>query len=423
MEEKKEEIKIKLSTAVIIILILLVALGVMYYFGFVKNKNENIENETLTNATENIEVNNALTNDVEEEKTENVLNNDKTNNENSSKEETEKVSKEKRKQNFQKYLDISSSFNSDSLSILKELELVSEQPNWEDYKTIEYKDVKYQDMNKFYKTDIKYSKYKEKMQQYMTSKCMEKEFANYTRNNNGNLYVVSYGGVTFNFKVQKMEKVSSNVYTIKVFITGDDSGSKDIKYYTVTFDGNKVKEVKSRDYSDISSKLKGKEVFYVTDVVDNSDFDNTYTLKGVIYDETTITKSELNKYLKEKKVEVDGQKYEIKKNEDGYYSLIDSKYDSECYWIKKKNNNTYTLESTTEFPTVYKLTNKYKEITVSGNLKCEYGETQEKTTVKKYFKNFKDRDPIDSTNPDGVFTFNFNKNGNCTKIVECVTGH
>ena len=276
MAEKKEEIKIKLSTAVIIILILLVALGVMYDFGFIKNKNENIENETLTNATENIEVNNALTNDVEEEKTENTLNNNKTNNENSGKEGNEKVSKE---------------------------------------------------------------------------------------------------------------------------------------------------EVKSRDYSEISSKLKGKEVFYVTDVVDNSDFDNTYILKGVIYDETTITKSELNKYLKEKKVEVDGQKYEIKKNEDGYYSLIDSKYDSERYWIKKKNNNTYTLESTTEFPTVYKLTNKYKQITVSGNLKCEYGETQEKTTVKKYFKNFEDRDPIDSTNPDGVFTFNFDKNGNCTKIVECVTGH
>jgi len=416
MEDKKE-IRVRLSTVIsmFVIFILIIALGVTYYFGFVADKNENIGDEKVTNTTENV----ATENKTEKEdikKEENIV---------ADKEGNNKLNEQKCKENFQKYLDIGSTFASNSLDILRELDFIDEYPNPDDYEGIKYNDAKYTDMNYFLKTDIKYADYKEKMLQYMTFDCMEKNFDDYTRNNNGYLYVVSYGGTASNPKIQEMEKSSSNEYNIKVAIRADDDGSTGFEIFIVTFDkNNKVNNVRVKEYDMIDSELKNKELFYVTDVIDNSSSDNTYTLKGVIYNEYTITKNELTQYLKEEKMEVNGEEYLIQENENGEYSLVHAKNNVEHYSIKKRNNTTYYLESDTEFSTVYKLTDNYKEIILDSDVKCEYGEHEiVKTTVGKYFKNFESKEPVDTTNPSGVFKFEFNKNGVCKKIIECVTGH
>lgn len=75
--ENKEEIKVKLSTVIYIFIIvaLIIALGITYYFGLVTDKKENIEDEKVTNTTENI----ATENETDKE---NIVENNKNNSNN-----------------------------------------------------------------------------------------------------------------------------------------------------------------------------------------------------------------------------------------------------------------------------------------------------------------------------------------------------
>lgn len=85
MEEKKE-IRIKLSTVIylLIIVVLIISLGLTYYFGFVVDKNDNMNNEQQDNLTENV-LSNTSTENKEEE---NVVEDSKINN--NIKDETDK---------------------------------------------------------------------------------------------------------------------------------------------------------------------------------------------------------------------------------------------------------------------------------------------------------------------------------------------
>lgn len=239
MEENKE-IKVRLSTVIylLIIIALVIVLGVTYYFGFVANKSENVEDEKVINTTENIVTENKTDNeDIKGEK--NIV---------ADKEEEQKLNEKKCKENFQKYLDIESTFASSSIDILEVLGFVDEYPDPDDYEGIQYNDAKYTDMDYFLKTDIKYADYKEKMLQYMTLDCMEKNFYDYTRNNKGYLCVVSYGGTGSNPKIQKMKKNSSSEYTITLSTRSDDDGSTRVEIYIVTFDkNNKVNNVSVKE--------------------------------------------------------------------------------------------------------------------------------------------------------------------------------
>ena len=101
MEENKE-IKVRLSTVIclIIIVVLVIALGGTYYFGFIANKSENVEEEKVINTAENITVlnNNNISNvdsgvkenDTDENKGESENNNTK-------KDEDIKITKENEK--------------------------------------------------------------------------------------------------------------------------------------------------------------------------------------------------------------------------------------------------------------------------------------------------------------------------------------
>ena len=233
MEEKKE-IKVRFSTTIYLVIIfaLIVALGVIYYFGFVADKNEKVGDEKITITEKNL----AQENETDKK----IVTNEEKNN---------KLDEKKCKENFQKYLDISATFESHSLNILKELELVNEEFDLDTYNQgIEFNDVESWDMSHFTKTDIKNNEYKEKMQEYMTLECMKQNFYDYTRSDEGYLCVVDWGGTYVYQEVQKLEESSSyNVYNIKVLTRAEDDGSKGTTNYIVTFDDNcKVKSVKEK---------------------------------------------------------------------------------------------------------------------------------------------------------------------------------
>lgn len=176
-------------------------------------------------------------------------------------------------------------------------------------------------------------------------------------------------------------------------------------------------EKESEPESEVETEFEDNEIYYITEAIKN--LDNTYTLKYTIYDEYEITENE----FKLGKVKLNGKEYKIQKNENGEYVLVSVKDNTESHYNVKQKNNSYYVESNTEFSTVYKLTNKNGEIKVSGDLKCEYGDLDVKeTTVSEYFDKFEKREPVDTTNPSGAFIFIF-ENDECKKIVEIVTGH
>ena len=169
--------------------------------------------------------------------------------------------------------------------------------------------------------------------------------------------------------------------------------------------------------NEITAELEDRDVFYVTDAIKNDN--NTYTLKGVIYSNYTISKNEITEASKKGKIELFGKEYIITENEYGEYELY---IPSEVlgYTLREKDSNNYYLETTAQISEVYKLTDKYKQITVLSDLKCSHSYYDEQTTVNEFFENWESQEPIDSTNPSPVFKFFF-ENGKCVEIVQWLT--
>lgn len=190
--------------------------------------------------------------------------------------------------------------------------------------------------------------------------------------------------------VQSLQKNSSNKNTISSQTTTDSK------------------------YIEITKDLDGIDVFYVTDVVENND--NSYTLKGVIYSQYTITSAEMNKILENNTFELCGKSYTVKEN----YDVYDSSHDFPVYKFKKRDSDTFYLESQAQISNVWKLTNKFREITLDGNVIVENAYTEESSSIKKTFKNFTSNQPIETTNPSPAYRFEFDGN-TCVKVIECTT--
>jgi len=182
----------------------------------------------------------------------------------------------------------------------------------------------------------------------------------------------------------------------------------------------------SSKYSKITSELEGIDVLYVTGVDESQD---TYTLKGVIYSQYTITQSELDKAVKARSIEIIGQKYTVEKSteEDDVYEVYDDDTPGfiphnriNPYKIKKKDEDTYYLESHYQISNVWKLTKSYKQITVDKDTTVEYDNSEEELTAEDEFSNFESSSPEDTTNPSPAYTFVF-EDGECVKIVKAVT--
>lgn len=177
-------------------------------------------------------------------------------------------------------------------------------------------------------------------------------------------------------------------------------------------------------YSEITKELDGIDVLFVTDAIENSN--NTYTLKGVIYTQYTISHKELSDILDKGSMTIESKEYTIKHSDNaGEYDLFEKNNEYARYKLKKINSNEYYLETQAQVSDNWKLTNEYRQITVSNDTKCRVAFDYEKkyNTVEDVFKNFEQTKPLETKNPDldKTFTFKF-EDGKCVEVISAVTG-
>jgi len=178
------------------------------------------------------------------------------------------------------------------------------------------------------------------------------------------------------------------------------------------------------EYTEITKELEGIDVLFVTDAIENSN--NTYTLKGVIYTQYTISPKELSDILDKGAMTIESEVYTIKRSDNaGEYDLFEKDNENALYKLKMLNSKEYYLETQAQVADNWKLTNEYKEITVSKDTKCSIAfDYEEKyNTVDDVFKNFEQTKPIETKNPDvdKTFTFKF-ENGKCVEVISAITG-
>lgn len=172
-------------------------------------------------------------------------------------------------------------------------------------------------------------------------------------------------------------------------------------------------------YLEITAELDDDNIFCVTKVENSED---TYTLKGVLYTRLTISKTELDSAISNGYT-INNTKYSVKKdyggNEYAFVKDFNGK-DNINYCAVKKDDNTYYINSLTEFEKVWKITDNYRQVSVLGNtiFEDEGGER----IVSEQYENYKEFSPKDSTNPGHCVLLEFSNN-KCTKIVDYPTGH
>lgn len=444
--EKKEPIKLKLSTvlliiAVVVIIAIGVIIGIMYKQGITKgNDVPNTENVML-------------------EENENAVNNNSN---------TEKMFSETEiKDKFQNFLNLFGAYQGSPYSVLYKMkEITGNNVINEEYpEAIEYGE------DSILPTNIKYSEFKEFMLNYVTEEFFNTDFASGYVNKDGDLYCKTFGatGVEYEVKSIKKENNSNTKYRAKVdmIYVNENKEETDILFEiknnndkcvisSITLPSENMEDVEENDidelddknenvtetitsnnitdsnqnnnnthntikYADITKELEGIDVLYVTDV---EKIDSEYILKGVIYTEYTISKDELNRIVSKGKMTLDGKEYTLKKVKNEEELKANSIYglsDGYRYIAKKENSNLYYLYSITQISDVWKLTNDYRQIKVSENLIVVDDYTEEKTTVKKEFNNFKNsKKAKNETNPSPAYKFEF-KNGKCTKIIRATT--
>ncbi len=186
-----------------------------------------------------------------------------------------------------------------------------------------------------------------------------------------------------------------------------------------TINNSKNKTEDNKEYEEITEELEEKDVLYVTDAIKN---DNNYILKGVIYTQYTITDKELKKALNDGFITINKEKYMISSGDsDNEYDLVKEDSDSVLYKVKKLKRNVYYLETQAQISDVWKLTNKYMEITLP--IETKYSDDyEEHKTIDEVFKNYESTEPVDTTNPDGSKTFKFEfKKGKCVEVINVLT--
>lgn len=181
-------------------------------------------------------------------------------------------------------------------------------------------------------------------------------------------------------------------------------------------------ETSDNKYTKITDDLEGIDVLYVTNVVNNND---TYTLRGVVYTQYTLSNDELQQIINKGTMKINDKNYIIKNSKtSNEYDLYEANSENPLYKIKQTNSNNYYLEAQAQISDVWKLTDEYREITVSSDTKCSmiFDHEEKYNTVEDVFKNFEETKPIETTNPDAdkTFTFEF-ENGKCVKVVSILT--
>lgn len=180
---------------------------------------------------------------------------------------------------------------------------------------------------------------------------------------------------------------------------------------------NETEESNDIVYTEITENLEGIDLLYVTKAIDNKD--DTYTLKGVIYTQYTFSIKELSDAVKKGKIDFENKEYiinyDVSKDE---YKLYEEDMEETIYTIRNQKPEEYYLYSEAQIDYSWKLTNEYKEITISKDVEV-MGFHNSLGSVEEVFGNWEETVPVETTHPDSqkVFDFNF-ENGKCVEIIQ-----
>ena len=234
--KENENTKNSLSTFFLIIaIIIIIVMGAYIYklnndkTAAIQNSNElqsevNSLNETISNLQEKID------------KIAETIN---------SEDSTSSINKSAIESSIQKYFDIRQILDSDTLNVLVELGLKTENQSADDYKG--FSSNKPYANSYFLITDVSYSDFEKAMSKYMTIDLFNNQYPDYVINKNGTLCIYSEGGTSGNSKIKdcQISKTDSNTYICNVTITrhADDDGSNIDEEHTITIikqDGNYI---------------------------------------------------------------------------------------------------------------------------------------------------------------------------------------
>lgn len=174
-----------------------------------------------------------------------------------------------------------------------------------------------------------------------------------------------------------------------------------------------------KNYGVIKKEFDGIDCLYVTEVKQEN---NKYVLKGVVYTQYTVSKAELDSALINGIYNLNGDNYVIKESANkGEYDLYsESEYAS--YKLKKLNSNNYYLEAQAQISNVWKLSDKYMQITLDGSIPCVVNYADNYLTVEDVFKNYEKYEAINTTNPTDSRTYTFKfENEECIQVIDILT--
>lgn len=188
---------------------------------------------------------------------------------------------------------------------------------------------------------------------------------------------------------------------------------------------NKTTVIKSNaQYKELTNNLGENEGLYITSI--SKDTDGKYLIKGVKFEEYTLTAGEVNELKAGARIVIEGKEYFIE-NEEQSNVLKTNGSGIDTFTIVEKDGK-YVLQGNTEFSVTRKMTDEYLTVTVDKNTKyipiiTEAGaQTTEEKTIEELFSEFKYVEPKDVTHPTGLYKFVF-ENEKCVRISYLPTGH
>lgn len=168
-----------------------------------------------------------------------------------------------------------------------------------------------------------------------------------------------------------------------------------------------------------SSDFKNSEKLFITNI--ESEENGKYTIKGIVYEEYTVSKDEYNKIKNGtavKILDIEYKKDTIKSNNVNLKSTDENAYD--LYITYDSKSKKYVIKDKTTDYSVYKSTEKYVKLTVDEDftfIEEKNGKSSE-TTVKDVEETHKNLVKPENTLKINISTLTFDKKGVCTKISE-----
>lgn len=176
------------------------------------------------------------------------------------------------------------------------------------------------------------------------------------------------------------------------------------------------------EYTELkSTTMKSGEKLFITNI-DSEEGTENYTIKGIIYEEYSITKEEYNNLKSGKSsIEIFGNEYKKDKIESNNLKLKSTNEDADIFYIKyDSTSKKYILKDSKTDYTVYKPTENYVSLSVSGDLafNVEKNGKTNKHTIAKVASTYQNVELPKDNIKINLCTLTFNKKGICTKIVE-----